>query len=291
MAALLPPLPRRQVREQREVERLRRVELHVVDAGAAQLAVVAQRQPGQLAQVARRAPPRARRVTSSALSTSRNLAGPWNGNVSSCGSRTWNTMTSVPRNFRCRSPLITGSGSSSRSEISTTRLRLTSASASWCSGRPTFGLRARLHPLEREQQRVQVAGPRAGRQPERDPVVERDQPGRVALPVHQERERRRQHRAVFELAHRRRAAIRHRGADVEQQVALEVGLLLELLDVVPIGARVDLPVERRQIVAGQVLPVLGELDAEALVTDCGAARRETPPPPSAPSAPSSPAAR
>ena len=48
-------------------------------------------------------------------------------------------------------------------------------------------------------------------------------------------------------------------------MTLEVGLFLVLLDVVPVAARVDLPVERRQIVAGQVLPVLGELDAEALV--------------------------
>ena len=47
-------------------------------------------------------------------------------------------------------------------------------------------------------------------------------------------------------------------------MAIEVGLLLELLDVVPIAARVDLPVDRREIVAGDVLPVLGELDAESL---------------------------
>ncbi len=47
-------------------------------------------------------------------------------------------------------------------------------------------------------------------------------------------------------------------------MALEVGLFLELLDVVAIAARVDLPVERGQIVARQVLAVLGELDAEAL---------------------------
>ena len=52
-ASLLPPLPRGEIRQQREVERLRRVELHVVDAGAAQLALVAQRQPGQLAQIRR----------------------------------------------------------------------------------------------------------------------------------------------------------------------------------------------------------------------------------------------
>ena len=50
---LLPALACRQVGEQREVERLRGVELHVVDARAAQLAVVAQRQAGELAQVGR----------------------------------------------------------------------------------------------------------------------------------------------------------------------------------------------------------------------------------------------
>ena len=48
------------------------------------------------------------------------------------------------------------------------------------------------------------------------------------------------------------------------QVAVEVGLFLELLDVVAIASRVDLPVDRREIVAGNVLPVLGELDAEPL---------------------------
>ena len=48
-------------------------------------------------------------------------------------------------------------------------------------------------------------------------------------------------------------------------MTLEVGLFLVLLDVVPIAARVDLPVERGEIVAGQVLPVLGELDAETFV--------------------------
>ena len=71
-----------------------------------------------------------------------------------------------------------------------------------------------------------------------------------------------------------RAAIAHRPADVEQQVAVEVGLLLELLDVVAVAARVDLPVERRQIVAGQVLAVLGELDAEALERAAVQARQE-----------------
>ena len=130
---------------------------------------------------------------------------------------------------------------------------------------PHVGLRARDNPFEREQDRVHVARPRARRQPGRDLLVELDEPRRVALPVHQVGERRREHAAVFELAHRRAAAIRHRGAHVEQQVAFEVGFLLELLDVVAIGARVDFPVERGQVVARQVLPVFRELDAEPFV--------------------------
>ena len=47
-------------------------------------------------------------------------------------------------------------------------------------------------------------------------------------------------------------------------MAVEIGLLLELLDVVAIAARVDLPVDRGEIVARHVLAILGELDAEAL---------------------------
>src|SRR5260370_38698752 len=51
-------------------------------------------------------------------------------------------------------------------------------------------------------------------------------------------------------------AVPHRSADVEQQMAVEVRLLLELLDVVAVSARVDLPVDRGQIVARNVLAVL-----------------------------------
>ena len=122
------------------------------------------------------------------------------------------------------------------------------------------------HLLERQHQRVQVARdatPAGRRNLMRSSKAMR--PGRVALAVHEKSQRCRQHRAVFELAHRRRAAIRHRRADVEQQVAFEVGLFLELLDVVTIAARVDLPVECGEVVAGQVLPVFRELDAEPLV--------------------------
>ena len=69
-------------------------------------------------------------------------------------------------------------------------------------------------------------------------------------------------------------AVAHRAADVEQEVAIEVRLLLELLDVVAIAARVDLPVDRRRSSPGMVLPVLGELDAEALERAAVQARQE-----------------
>ena len=102
---------------------------------------------------------------------------------------------------------------------------------------------------------MQVSPTRAGRQPQPDRVVERHQTSCVPLAVHQKRQRACEHRAVGELAHWRRTAVGHRCADVEQQVAFDVGLLLELLHVVPIAARVDFPVERGQIVAWEVLAV------------------------------------
>ena len=154
------------------------------------------------------------------------------------------------------------SGSSSRSEISTTIPRLVSVSASWCSGFETLVSFPSRQAVERHEQRAQVARPRARRQHADDPIVEGHQADRVALAVHQVAERGREARAVLELRHAARA-VPHRAAHVEHQVAIEVGLLFELLDVVAIAARVDLPVDRRQIVAGDVLAVFGELDAEA----------------------------
>ena len=50
----------------------------------------------------------------------------------------------------------------------------------------------------------------------------------------------------------------------KQQVADQVGLFLELLEVILVGAAEDLPVEIAEVVAGGVLAVLGELDREAV---------------------------
>ena len=53
----------------------------------------------------------------------------------------------------------------------------------------------------------------------------------------------------------------HRAAAVEHDVAAQVGLGLELLEVVAVGAGEDAPVEPPDVVAGDVVAVLGKLDA------------------------------
>jgi hypothetical protein len=109
-----------------------------------------------------------------------------------------------------------------------------------------------------------LAGPGARREHRHDTLVERQQADRIALACHQISERGRQIRAVFELAETL-GAIAHRGAHIQQDVALEIGFGLILLDEVSIGARVDLPVERGQVITRQVLAIFREFDAEALV--------------------------
>ena len=62
-----------------------------------------------------------------------------------------------------------------------------------------------------------------------------------------------------------RLAVGHRCAAIQQDLGAEVGLLFVLLDVEPVGPAQDPPVEVPRIVAGGVLAMLGELDAEPLV--------------------------
>ena len=58
-------------------------------------------------------------------------------------------------------------------------------------------------------------------------------------------------------------AVLHRLGAVEQDVGGEVRFLLVLLDRVAFGAAVALPVDVADVVAGDVLAVLDELDGEA----------------------------
>jgi hypothetical protein len=60
-------------------------------------------------------------------------------------------------------------------------------------------------------------------------------------------------------------AVLHGAGTVEEQVAAEVGLVLELLDVMAVGPGEDPPVEMARVIAGGVLPILGEFDGEAVI--------------------------
>lgn len=60
-------------------------------------------------------------------------------------------------------------------------------------------------------------------------------------------------------------AVLHGTGTIEEQVATEVGFVLELLDVMAVGPGEDPPVEMARIIAGGVLAILGELDGEAVV--------------------------
>src|SRR5919108_2202168 len=122
---------------------------------------------------------------------------------------------------------------------------------------------------------MEMSRTRARWQPRDDVVVEGDETSSIPLAVHQKGQGGREHGAILHLAHRRAAAIGHRRADVQYQVAFEIGFFLEFLDVMPIASRVDLPVECREIVAREVLPVLSELNAEALVGTAMQARKES----------------
>jgi hypothetical protein len=111
---------------------------------------------------------------------------------------------------------------------------------------------------------VRAPGTCARRQHADDRVVEGRERHSIALPVHQVGERGGEHLRVLDLLHPVAPSVPHRGADVEQDVAIEVRFLLELLHVIAIAPRVHLPVDAGEVVARQILPVLGEFHAEAL---------------------------
>ncbi len=70
-------------------------------------------------------------------------------------------------------------------------------------------------------------------------------------------------------------AVLHGAGTIEEQVAAEVGFVLELLDVMAVGPGEDPPVEMARVIAGCVLAILGELDGEAVVRAAMEAGPET----------------
>src|SRR5581483_9300715 len=79
-------------------------------------------------------------------------------------------------------------------------------------------------------------------------------------------QRRRDDGPILALGERRvRTLVVHAGAAVEDERGLEVRLLLVLLDMVAVGAGIDLPVNVAYLIAGNVVAMLRELDAAAPV--------------------------
>src|SRR5882762_5801822 len=86
----------------------------------------------------------------------------------------------------------------------------------------------------------------------------------VVLAEHEIGERGRELPRIVQLRKSVRG-VAHRGACVDEQRRAEVRLLLVLLQVFAIRFREHLPVQVAERIAGHVLAVLGELDAEAVV--------------------------
>src|SRR5207245_2596216 len=58
---------------------------------------------------------------------------------------------------------------------------------------------------------------------------------------------------------------RHAAGSIDEQMGVQVGFFLVFLDVIAVGLAEDAPVDVANLVAGIILAMLGELDAEALV--------------------------
>ena len=113
-----------------------------------------------------------------------------------------------------------------------------------------------------------MAHPRTRRDVAADLRVERHEAHAVRLLEHQIRKTGGELRGVFEFAHASigcARAVVHRAAAIEDDGGAEVRLLLVFADVVAVAACEDAPVNVPDFVAGHVLPVLLEFDAEALV--------------------------
>src|SRR5688572_6055483 len=89
-----------------------------------------------------------------------------------------------------------------------------------------------------------------------------EQAGGVALIDDKIRERGGETARVIELA----AVLKgeaHRAAEIEDDVTAEVRFRLEFLEIEAVGAAEDAPVQAADVVAGDVVAILGELDAGA----------------------------
>lgn len=116
--------------------------------------------------------------------------------------------------------------------------------------------------LQRPQQCEQVFAGRLRRDELPRLAVVRQQPDRVELPEQQVRQAGGHLLGEPELAQRLLPLVGHAPARVHHQHRLQVRLVLVLLDEVAVGLAERPPVDAADLVAGVVLAVLGELQAE-----------------------------
>ena len=126
------------------------------------------------------------------------------------------------------------------------------------------GLRPRLESSQMRQHITDLLPFRLRRQHVDDLLAKGHQPDRILLMDHQVAERRRDAGRVLELRQLVLVAVGHRPAQVHRQIAGNVRLGFELLDVVLVGFGVDEPVDVLRVVAVRVLAMLAELDREAM---------------------------
>ena len=104
-------------------------------------------------------------------------------------------------------------------------------------------------------------------------IVESDEADTIRLVQHQIRQPSGGHAGVVVLGHRI-GTVTHRIANVEQNPANEIRFRFVLLEEEATGAAVHLPIDVLDVVAGNVLAVLGELDREAVIGALVHARQE-----------------
>src|SRR5215510_6460441 len=102
-----------------------------------------------------------------------------------------------------------------------------------------------------------MAGAMAGGEELANLFVEREQSDRVALQVKKVRQRGGERGGVFTLGVTGRP-VRHRTAEIGEQVTPQIGFVLELLDEVTIAPGVHAPIQITRVVVGRVLAILAE---------------------------------
>jgi len=126
--------------------------------------------------------------------------------------------------------------------------------------------------FEGDEQFVEVAAGRAGRQEAADAVVEEGEGHAVVFGDDQPGEAGGEERGVFEFGEAvggfREA---HGGGAIEEEVAFEVGFLLEGAEEQLVIAGEDPPIDLGEVVAGNVLAELVELDGGAALAGAVAA--------------------